>query len=522
MKKYLVPICVFSVYFQANADQIFVSGGDYSATSSFDDFDVHVENGATVSLPGNDINMNLSVHLYNDGYINGTINTNGHVLNVYNSGTIAGGINASGGTVIQHVRSGTELTNISVTGGGFSVEIDGYQNANFTDIKNMNADSFTITGSSVVIDDFNDWQNWDKNVVLNGEILLIINNPESVHSGEVIRHTVNGNTINVVIPNLDKMYKPELILVGDELVLNIVRETNYDLVFSESSGNNSETGSVLEALRNKHNQDKLLSALDSANTWDEINKIKNLSYRFNHDILLRPIKTLNSFSLVDSLKSETETGFGIIPYYTISNKMDGFGGRVYVGYENEFIYVNAGIGMHKFDYSDKFNEFSGISYAFDIKSKQHINKFFLGEIIGLNLTDFKADYVSKDNKLENNPLGISWYGDIFIGYDFDLFQDIKITPNVGFAYQRYDVADVLDNESFVHGGMEIKYSFTMDGIKYEYALSGGGGSDSNLYLTTSVGFISVLDMAGASAEIGILNDEIGTHYKFSLNAKVLL
>jgi len=82
MKKYLIPICVFSVYFQANADQIFVSGGDYSAVSYFDDFDVYVQNGASVSLPGNDITMTVPVHLYNDGYINGTINTNGYVLNV--------------------------------------------------------------------------------------------------------------------------------------------------------------------------------------------------------------------------------------------------------------------------------------------------------------------------------------------------------------------------------------------------------------------------------------------------------
>lgn len=520
MKKYLVSICVLSAYFQANASQTFVSG-DHSGVSSFDDFDVYVQEGANVSLPGNTITMTVPVHLYNSGVINGSIDTNGHNFHIYNSGIISGEINASsGGEVIQHIRSDAELTDVNVVSGVFNVEINDYQNADFNNIKNINANSFTIADSKIIMNDFNDWQNWDENVVLDSNVILVINDPESVHSGEIIRYAAHCDNCDVLIPNLDKMYKRELVFVGDELVLNIVRETDYSVVFDEESGA-SENGAVLELIRRKHGKDKLLSALDSASNWDEIERIKKSSYRFNHDILLRPMKTINNFSLLDAVKSETETGVGITPYYTFSDKMDGFGGRVYVGYENEFLYVNAGIGIHKFDYSDKFNEFSGVSYAFDIKSRQHVGKFFLGEAIGLTLTDFSADYVSKNSKLENNPLGVSFYGDVLSGYDFEISPDIKITPNIGVAYQRYNIADVKDDDYFGHIGTDVKYSYAMDGIKYEYSLSGGGSTDGDLYLTMGVGFMSITDAAGISANAGILKDEVDMHYKFSMNAKVL-
>jgi len=522
MKKYLISICVFGVCFEANATQTFVGGVDYSGVSSFDDFNINVESGAIVSLPGDTITMTVPVNLYNSGVINGTINTGEWGLDVYNSGTINGDIDITGGgSVVQHVRFDAEMTHINVVGGGFSVQIDDYQNADFNDIKNMNADSFTITESSIVINNFADWQNWDKPVVLDGNILLIINNPESVHDGDVIKHAVNGNTVHVDIPNLDKMYKPELTMIGDQFVLHIVRNTDYSSFFDEDGNMDDSTGVVLDNLRNKNENDKLINALDLANSWAEIERIKSLSYRFNHGILLRPVKTINNFALIDALKNEIETGVGLMPYYTTSGKMDGFGGRIYFGYEYDNLYFNAGVGLHKFDYADDFNEFSGVSYTFNAESRQRFNKFFVGETIGLTLTDFKADYVSADNQIQNNPFGTSWYGDVFVGYDFDVYSNIKITPNIGFAYQRYNVADVKDDVSFVHAGAEARYDFTMDGIKYEYALSGGVDTDTNLYLNTSFGFVSITDGAGVSAEFGVLKDDYDIHYKFGLNAKLL-
>ena len=273
-------------------------------------------------------------------------------------------------------------------------------------------------------------------------------------------------------------------------------------------------------IRNKHGNDKLLLALDSANSREEIERLKGLSYRFNHKILLKPVKTINNLSLIDALKSNTESGVGISPYYTFSDKMNSFGGRIYAGYDGKIIYLNTGVSAHKFEYSDKLNDFSGMSYAFDIKSKQRFNKFLLGEIAYLSWTSFKADYVSANNKLKNNPNGLSWYGDVFVEYDFDVTDDVKVVPNLGFTYQRYNIADVSDTDSFLHVGADIKYSFAVDGIKYEYFLSGVGASNSDLSLTAGMGFVSIADGVGISADFGVLKDDYDLHYKISLNAKI--
>ena len=73
MKRFLIFICMFSLFFAAKAEQRFISGPDYSGVSSFSDYVVYVENGVIVSVPGSNITMSEPIYLYNHGRINGTI-----------------------------------------------------------------------------------------------------------------------------------------------------------------------------------------------------------------------------------------------------------------------------------------------------------------------------------------------------------------------------------------------------------------------------------------------------------------
>lgn len=473
------------------------------------------ENVTITAASASGITMTGPVHLYNRGVIDGMIDAQGNNLFIYNSGTISGGINAVGANVVQNMRSDSEITNIAITGGNVSVEVDHCQNATFDKLKNINASSFNITESSIVINDFSDWQGWHQGediVSLNGNVSLIINNASSVQSGEVIEHTRSGDSIFVQITDLDRMYKPELVVANGGIVLNIVRETDYEVIFGTDT---------LEVIRAKHPNDKLVRALDAANNMVEFNRIKSLSYRYSHDILLRPIKMINKFSLMDGMRQENDSGVGIIPHYILSDKMNSFGGRLYVGYQNSNLYFNAGFSLNNFNYKDNLNDFSGMTYGLDIVAKQTFNKFWLGENLGFALTGFKADYVSSDDKLKSNPWSFSGYGDVVAGYDFEIVKDLYVSPNVGLSYQYYNVADVSDTELYVHGGTDIKYSFVVDGIKYEYALNGSVGTNGELFANIKLGFLSVTDGAGLSLNTSVLKDDFDYHYKFYLNAKVL-
>ena len=208
MKKFLFVIYICLSCYVANAEQHFVSGGDYSSVSTFSDSIVYIDSGAIVSSLGNTITMYEPVYLYNSGHIDGTINTNGNTLVVYNSGLMNGGINPNGGLVKQVITSSSEITNIGMpVGQSPVVAIENYDNFDFNNLDSINAQSFIITDSSIVMDNFSDWQMCPENIELNGNISLIINNPDSVNSGEVIKYTKSGTRIFVKINDLDKMYK---------------------------------------------------------------------------------------------------------------------------------------------------------------------------------------------------------------------------------------------------------------------------------------------------------------------------
>jgi hypothetical protein len=149
------------------------------------------------------------------------------------------------------------------------------------------------------------------------------------------------------------------------------------------------------------------------------------------------------------------------------------------------------------------------------------NKFWLVESLGFSLTDFSADYISENGEIKNNPTGTSFYADLSAGYDFVLEPGITLAPVVGFAYQPYHVADVSETDAFLHGGLNAKYFFVVDGIKYKYGASGMVGTNGNLFANLNVGFMSVIDGVGASINVGAIKDDFDTYYKFSIDAKIV-
>jgi hypothetical protein len=516
MKKYLWSIYFVFMCSAAFAEQHFLSGYDYSMVSEFNDYNTYVESGAVVSSAGNTITIDGPIYLYNSGRIDGGINAERN-LTVYNSGVISGVITPNGGNVVQVITSPSEMTYINVAGNDYQVEVQNYNNANLSDIQATNAASFIIKGSSIVMNSFDEWQNWDQNVTVGENVVLIVIDPNSIQSGQIVSHTLTDPAgFNVKVPNMSKMYKTDLRSSGGGLVLYIVRETDYDVIFGEEDGETS-----LEELRAMNSNDKLLSALDVAQDAAEIERLKNMSYRFNHKILLRPLKTLNGFSLMNSIDEEAERGIGIVPHYVFSDTLSSVGGRIYVGYQHDDLYLYAGLNVDRFDYENSLNKFSGLTYGLDIKAKKHFNNFWLGGMTGVGATNFTANYVSKTDKIKNNPFGLNWYVGMDVGYDFDIAQDVILSPFIGTFYQSFKVTDVSDSESYLRSGANVKYSFVIDGIKYEYALTGAAGTNSTWFADAKVGFVSITDSAGVSVNASMLKDDFDYSYKLALNAKIL-
>lgn len=498
------------------ADQTFVPEIDYSAVVAFDDGveNVYVESGAEVSSLGNTITMNGAICLHNNGIIYADINTNAQNLLVYNSGTIYGNIINTDGNVTQVITSVPEITDINVIGGVFNVQIENFDNLNFSAIEGISATAFDIKNTSIVINDFTQWQNWGQTVNLSGPISLIITDTNATdYDGAIIGNIFGNNSVGVQISGLDSSVRTETEHIGNRFRLRIIRETNYNVI-------NGGANSALEKIRQSNPDDKLIKALDSATNTNEILDIASKSYRFNHRILLQPVRVINNFALMNGINDKSDFGLGFTPMYTVSDKISNLGGRVYIGNHYNDFYFNFGLKLNHFEYSDNINDFSGFTYGADIKLKQYFKKLWFNGIGGINVTKFKANYIS-NNEIKNNPYGMSWYGGIDTGYDFNISDDFSVSPFIGAIYQNYKVADVLDNDFYVRGGAGLKYSFVTDGIKYEYGLDGAIASNGNLYSSVKVGFWSITDEAGATLGVGMLQDDFDYNYQLSINAKML-
>ena len=517
MKKYLGLVCFLLVSFVANADQNFDAGN--AIVSLFNDQNVFVSQGAVVSGAGGTIQVDYpSVILHNNGEINGVIDAGDNILYIYNTGKIKDGVIVSGiGAATQMITSDAEFTQVSLSGANSRIKIEGVPSIDFDKIKSNNANYFDIKSTSVtyiVINDFQDWQNWEKTVSLEGEIVLLINDKNTVIADVPVNHVTEGDKVQVHINGLDNLYQTKLEEVGTDFVLRIFRETNYNKVSDDSS----ET--VLETIRQNHPNDKLLKMLDNADDSAEIKRIKNTSYRFNHGILLKPIKVINNFMMTDMIKDKTDAGAGFVPWYIISDKTSDFGGRLYIGHAFDNVYFNAGFNMNYFSYKDKVNEFSSLAYGLDLKAKEQFDNLWFSQVMGINLGKVKANYIYVDDKVKNNPFEFSGYGEAVVGYDINILSDFVVAPFAGLAYQRYKIVDVTDSDFYGRAGADAKYSFVTDGIKYEYALSASAASNGNLYSNLKAGFWSVTDLAGAHLEAGLFKNDLGCHYKFSLTAKM--
>ena len=108
-----------------------------------------------------------------------------------------------------------------------------------------------------------------------------------------------------------------------------------------------------------------------------------------------------------------------------------------------------------------------------------------------------------------------------IGYNYKVFEDVTVSPFVGGVFQKLSVLDYDDtNMNMRFGGCAV-YNFVVENIKYEYGATVGAVSNGDVFGKLKIGFVSLIDMAGADVAFDMFNDEFGTSYRASMNAKII-
>ncbi len=517
MKRFIYSFILISFCFCAYAEDFYAGTTNY--VESFSDDYINVYSGAVINsafggvifIDSNGITIN------NDGVINADIDTNEKLIYIRNGGTINGSIIMYDNCELtQIINSAGDIHSLNVSGNhNVNVQMTGFSGmADLNQLKTLNhVGAFQITNSGIVMNDFAEWQNWDANIEVNN-VTLYINNPETLHSGDVIRHVNNASNINIILLNSGNLYTVTVQSVETGAILNVVRETDYDKVFDD------EDTSFFKELQENNADDKLLRAMNAASNIDELHDIMNSSYRFNRSILVRSVVAMNNFSLMKIFDYGDKVGLRLGPAYILSGDFSGYELRADVGNRYEDLYFNIGMFFNKFNYENDFNDFSGTVYGTDLKVKKYIDNFWISGIGGISLADFKADYIYTNDGIKNNPFGYALYGGIDGGYDYKVFEGFVISPFVGGVFHNQKVLDFSDTDVSLRTGGNLMYNFTIDGTKYEYSAGGGIATNNNMFAMFKFGFVSVSDGAGAFVGVDIFKDEYNVNYRASISGKI--
>ncbi|MBR5904816.1 MAG: hypothetical protein IKZ49_04810 [Alphaproteobacteria bacterium] len=471
------------------------------------------------SNPGNPIKVKYdATYIRNNGNIQADIDINDKDIYIINSGIINGHfIDTGHGSITQIMNDESNMTNIDVMIDDFTIRLDNFDRAKFDDLKNMGANNFVIDSSSIVINDFRDWQNFNKNIYFQNSNTIYIKNSYTAVSGDYVKFINPGDNTNIIIEDMDNMHKSELQHTPYGVILNIVRETNYQKIFSD------KRGIMLQNLRAKNPNDKLLKRMDKANNMRELKSAMNSSYRFNRSILFNPLKIINEFSLMNmNQDTDKDFGFGIQPYFIGAEDIENFGSRLYLSGEYEDVYFNFGLTLNKFKFSDKANDFEGMVYGTDLNLKTYLfDKYWGRGIAGFSISSFDADNIYVDNDIKNNPNGFSGYIGGEFGFDTEIMKDMVISPFAGFIFDSNIIMDKSENNFNLKIGSDIKYDYAIDSIKYKYGSGLSIATNGDIYLGFNMGFWSIPDTSGATFNIELLNTEDRFGYKFSIDAKTI-
>ena len=462
------------------------------------------------------IDLDNHMEIENFGTIN-EIHTNGYNLTVLNHGTIGKIYNYDDAYINQKISNQSMLNKIVIENADeFVVNVDGVKDGiDLNVLQNITADatSVVINNSSIIIDDFADWRNWNQDVSLTGVNTLYVRQSNTINSGEPIKFLTDNGT-HIVLLDADKTSKVTLSNDTGASSVDVNQDSDVSKLFDDKRKD------VLQEIQDSDTNNNLLKELNEAQGMQEVERIMHTSYQFNPIILMRPIKTINQFYLSDFLSDEGLLYGGLSGVYIVSDTTSGFGLNFDIKGKYKDLYLGASLHVNQFQYKNYTNNFKGVSYGADIKIKKYIDKFWIHGIAGLSLVNYKTGTIYHDEQLTRNPFGYSEYVALDTGYDYEFSSDLMFSPFVGFVLQNYRVMKIDDNDTDMRFGGKVKYSFVIDGIRYIYSGMFGATVDSNVFGKIGIGFISEQDKAGVSLDLDVLKNDYDVHYKISLNGKI--
>lgn len=452
-----------------------------------------------------------SATIINHGEINGDIIiTPGTEVNIQNSGNMGGkiflGHNA---TLTQIVTSATDLTTLNVWG-DYTIRVRGNENLNLDDIQRIGAfaNEIILDNATIVIDGPTGIRLLRRRVPdikLVGEITLDVD-ADIVADGDILMSGVSGDgAVFVHVNGLDTLFTASIRNSSGNLYLNIIRETDYLKILDP------RRGVFMNAIRDMMPDDKLVHAMDTAQTRDELEQLMARSVRFNPTNLMQVAKIFNMFHLA---APDVANGFDIRYDHVFNGHMNM--PALTIGLGAKFGPLSVGISAYAalMDYADDLNEFSGTMLGADIRAMLDFDVLWMRGVIGMSVTKFDVGPVLGADDIYINPRGRSSYAMIDAGMRMKS-GNFYVMPFVGLMGNDNTIAGLNNHEITPRGGMRMGYAYDMDGLRYDIGLHGTLTRDS-VVVGTTLGINSIWDGIGGELSADALHNDMGTSYKVSV------
>lgn len=478
---------------------------------------------AGVTRDVDDIFIERSVFLDNNGFIYGDMHVcDGCNLFIKNSGELYGDFYlGESASVTQIVVSKDDLKPLGISG-GFNLVVANVRDVNLDDVGNVadGADRVVLQNASLVIgsDDTTTLaRSGAPEFELRGIVTLRILDPYAYNGRAVMSNVSGDGTVVFDVDGMGPLYTPHGFMNNGDLYFEIIRETDYLKILG------TPVGGFLNLLRDINPADRLLEALDSATTMDEIRRIMRGCIRLNPVKLLWPIDVFNTMvRMGGGLDIGDGRGADLyaVPEYLTADEFVIYASRVGVGVNvsDEFRFSLEGVAG-TLNVIDDFDDYSAEFYGANLYLGLNGDWVFARGRAGITVADFETGPMFDGYNIVESPIGRALYAEMDFGGHIYFGEKFVIDPFVGIVGRRDSVGRCRRENVLPHAGVDVTFDYMTGDVRYDYGIGAVVDAHGTAWFDVRVGFESVEDSLRGGIVVGMFHDDNTTALRISFETK---
>ena len=398
----------------------------------------------------------------------------------------------------------------------FGVLVDGADNLSLDKIVDATAGAASIKlhGGTFVVDDVAAVRS--ATVILSGHITIFLSHAADLIDAVLFTNAYGDGDIYLYADDLGPLHGLHAYVdtPTGRVMVSRVRILDYSQIFDDARGD------FLNDLREYNPADKLLRAMDAANTLDELNSIIRRSVRLNPINLMRPVRMLN-LAVQNATPFDGDTsGMFAAPLILSGGDMEIYAVRGGVhGRVDESLSLAVTAYGAMVEYEDDINEFYTGVVGANIAAHYDADVVFLRGLLGLTVASFDAGPIFDGRAVHFNPMGVSGYGFSDLGHRFDFSRGFYVSPFAGLGFLREYLLDATRDRNFARVGMDAGVKLDYGDLIYDYAMRVTGTTASSVAVDLRMSAWSPFDAAGGDFSVGIVRDGDMRAYSFSVGAR---